>query len=74
MQDVLVQGLPANDLLDHFFFGFSSALSVLLEVNFIRVEAAMFTGSPVCGLRPVRAADFEVLNEPKPGHAIFSSF
>jgi len=22
----------------------------------------------------VRAADFEVLNEPKPGHAIFSSF
>ena len=49
-----------------------AALSVLLAVNFIRVDAAMFTAAPVWGLRPVRAWDFEVLNEPKPGQATLS--
>ena len=39
-----------------FFFGLSVVLSVELGVNFIAVEAAIFTGAPVCGLRPVRAA------------------
>jgi hypothetical protein len=54
------------------FLAFSAAFSVLLDVNFMRVEAAIFTAAPVCGLRPVRAAEFEVLNEPKPGHATLS--
>jgi TRAP-type uncharacterized transport system substrate-binding protein len=31
---------------------------VLLDVNFMRVDAAIFTAAPVCGLRPVRAAEF----------------
>ena len=47
---------------------------VRMEVNFMRVDAAIFTGAPVCGLRPVRALLFEVLNEPKPGHATLSPF
>ena len=51
-----------------------AALRVLLAVNFIRVDAAIFTVSPVAGLRPSRAADLEVLKEPKPGHATFSPF
>ena len=54
-----------------FFFGLSAVLSVALGVNFIAVEAAIFTGAPVCGLRPVRAARLVWLNEPKPGHATF---
>ena len=45
-----------------------------LAVNFIAVDAAIFTGAPVCGLRPVRALRLVVLNEPKPGHATFSPF
>ena len=45
-----------------------------LDVNFIAVEAAIFTVSPVCGLRPVRAARLVVLNEPKPGQATLSPF
>ena len=43
-------------------------------MNFIAVEAAIFTGAPVCGLRPVRAGRLVVLNEPKPGHATLSPF
>ncbi len=43
-------------------------------MNFIAVEAAIFTGAPVCGLRPVRAARLVVLNEPKPGQATLSPF
>src|SRR5690606_29522638 len=59
--------------LPHFFFpGFSADLSVELEVNFIAVDAAIWTSSPVCGLRPVRAERSVVLNEPKPGHWILS--
>ena len=38
------------------------------------VDAAIFTGSPVCGLRPVRAARLDVLNDPNPGHATLSPF
>src|SRR6056297_2365636 len=59
---------------DHFFFGLSAAFSVELGLNFIAVEAAIFTGAPVCGLRPVRALRLVVLNEPKPGQATFSPF
>ena len=54
------------------FPGLSDAFSVELAVNFIAVDAAIFTGAPVCGLRPVRALRLVVLNEPKPGHATFS--
>ena len=57
-----------------FLFGLSAVLRVELGVNFIAVEAAIFTGAPVCGLRPVRAARLVVLNEPKPGHATLSPF
>jgi hypothetical protein len=39
-----------------------------------RHEAAIFTGAPVCGLRPVRAARLVWLNEPKPGHDTLSFF
>src|SRR4029079_13092786 len=57
-----------------FFFGLSADLSVVLGVNFIDTDAAIFTGAPVCGLRPVRAARVVWLNEPKPGHATLSFF
>ena len=49
-------------------------MRVELGVNFIAVEAAIFTGAPVCGLRPLRAARFVVVNEPKPGHETLSPF
>ena len=54
--------------------GLSAVFSVALGVNFIAVEAAIFTGAPVCGLRPVRAARLLVVNEPKPGQATLSPF
>jgi len=57
---------------DHFPLRF--AFSVEEALNFIAVEAAIWTGAPVRGLRPVRAGRFEVLNEPKPGHATLSPF
>ena len=52
--------------------GFSSAFSTELALNFMAVEAGTFTAAPVWGLRPVRAARWVVLNEPKPGHATLS--
>src|SRR4029079_7148479 len=74
-RSLLRRGLLGRSLLQdhgHFFlFGLSVVLSVALGVNFIAVEAAIFTGAPVCGLRPVRAARLVWLNEPKPGHATF---
>ena len=51
---------------------FNADFSVELALNFSRVDSAIFTGAPVCGLRPVRAFDLDVLNDPKPGHPIFS--
>ena len=57
-----------------FFLGLSAAFSVALDVNFMAVEAAILTASPVCGLRPVRAARLDVLKDPNPGQAIFSPF
>ncbi len=63
--------LLRDGMVTSFFFGLSAALSVALGVNFIAVDAAIFTGAPVCGLRPVRAARLVWLKEPKPGHAIF---
>ena len=57
-----------------YFFPLSVDFRVELAVNFIAVEAAIFTGAPVCGLRPVRAGRLVVLNEPKPGHATLSPF
>lgn len=56
----------------YYRFGFSAAFSVLLGLNFIVVEAAICTGSPVRGLRPVRAWRCDVENEPKPGHDTLS--
>jgi hypothetical protein len=56
----------------YYRFGFSAAFSVLLGLNFIVVEAAIWTGSPVRGLRPVRAWRCDVENEPKPGHDTLS--
>jgi len=58
----------------YYRFGFSSAFSVELGLNFIAVEAAIWTGSPVRGFRPVRAWRFDVENEPKPGHDTLSPF
>jgi len=58
--------------LGYYLFGFSAAFSVLLGLNFIVVEAAICTGSPVRGLRPVRAWRLDVENEPKPGHDTLS--
>jgi len=58
----------------YYLFGFSAALSVELGLNFIAVEAAIWTGSPVRGLRPVRAWRLDVENEPKPGHDTLSPF
>src|SRR5690606_33830295 len=57
-----------------FLFGLSAAFRVELGENRSAVDAAIFPGSPVCGLRPVRAARFEVLQEPNPGQATFSPF
>jgi hypothetical protein len=43
-------------------------------LNFIAFEALICTGSPVRGLRPVRAGRLVTLNAPKPGHATLSPF
>jgi hypothetical protein len=53
---------------------FNWAFSTELALNFKAVDAGTFTGAPVWGLRPVRAARRVVLNEPKPGHATLSPF
>jgi hypothetical protein len=53
-------------------FALSADFSVDDAVNFIAVEAGIFTGAPVWGLRPVRAARALPLNEPKPGHETLS--
>ncbi|CAN5188815.1 hypothetical protein BH18ACT4_BH18ACT4_14840 [soil metagenome] len=51
---------------------FRLALRVDDGENLIAVEAAIFTGSPVWGLRPVRAVRWEELNDPKPGQPTLS--
>src|SRR5690606_19913614 len=53
---------------------FSADFSVELAENLRAFDALILTGSPVCGLRPVRAARFVTLNEPKPGHETLSPF
>jgi len=42
--------------------------------NFMTREALIATGSPVCGLRPVRAARSECEKAPKPGQLTLSAF
>ena len=43
-------------------------------LNFMAFDALICTGSPVRGLRPVRAGRLVTLNAPKPGHATLSPF
>jgi hypothetical protein len=50
----------------------SACFNVDDALNFIAVDAGTLIDSPVRGLRPVRAARWVVLNEPKPGHATLS--
>src|SRR5437868_4534435 len=44
----------------------SASLKALAGVNRTLLDAAIFTGSPVCGLRPMRAARAVGLNVPNP--------
>jgi len=51
---------------NYFFFLFTASLNDLPAENFTVVAAAILISSPVCGLRPVRAARLPVEKEPKP--------
>ena len=53
---------------------FTADLKAAPAENFTPFDAAICTGSPVRGLRPVRAARDERENEPKPGNVTLSSF
>ena len=53
---------------------FTADLKAAPAENFTPFDAAIWTGSPVRGLRPVRAARDERENEPKPGSVTLSSF
>ena len=52
---------------------FTADLKAAPAENFTPFDAAIWTGSPVRGLRPVRAARDERENEPKPGSVTLSS-
>jgi len=52
---------------------FTADLNAAPAENFTPFDAAICTGSPVRGLRPVRAARDERENEPKPGSVTLSS-
>jgi hypothetical protein len=53
---------------------FTADLKAAPAENFTPFDAAICTGSPVRGLRPVRAARDERENEPNPGNVTLSSF
>ena len=53
---------------------FTADLKAAPAENFTPFDAAIWTGSPVRGLRPVRAARDDRENEPKPGRVTLSSF
>ena len=53
---------------------FTADLKAAPAENFTPFDAAIWTGSPVRGLRPVRAARDDREKEPKPGSVTLSSF
>src|SRR5207237_9463918 len=53
---------------------FTASLSSFDGVNRGTVRAGTFTGSPVCGLRAMRAFRLETLNVPNPGKRTRSPF
>src|SRR5699024_4108825 len=57
-----------------YFLPFRRSRIVEEALNFNALRAGIFTGSPVCGLRPVDAFFLMPSKEPKPGHDSLSPF
>lgn len=58
----------------YFFLPLTAALSVAPAVNLGALDALIFNGWPVCGLRPVRAPRLTTENFPNPVTATSSPF
>lgn len=59
---------------NYFFTPFTAVLRVVPALNAGALDALIFNGAPVCGLRPTRAARLRPSNVPKPTNAILSPF
>src|SRR5271168_3367029 len=51
----------------HYFFGAIASFAAFATRNFTTVFALMAMGSPVCGLRPMRALRCAFTSRPRPG-------
>jgi len=58
----------------YLFLPLTTVLNVAPAVNLGAFDALIFTGCPVCGLRPVRAPRFTTENFPNPVNATSSPF
>src|SRR5690242_5919119 len=61
----LTPAVQGNDL--NYFLGAITSFTALATRNFTTVLAGILIGSPVCGLRPMRALRFDCTRRPSPG-------
>src|SRR5580700_5925765 len=61
-------GRPSSDLeQQNYFLGAIASFAALATRNFTTVFALIWMGSPVCGLRPMRALRCAFTRRPRPG-------
>src|SRR5215813_293636 len=60
-------GMSAPHKIPHYFLGAIASFAAFATRNFTTVFALIWIGSPVCGLRPMRALRCAFTRRPRPG-------